>query len=238
MYFRMNIGKVGRVTDPVKSRVYRSSVRAAQAQRTRRAILDAARGLFSTQGYAATTVSQIAAGADVAVDTVYAAVGTKSAVFRLLLETAISGTDQAIPADEREYVRRLRAEPSARGKLKIYAGAVRIVAERMAPLQLVLRDAAAQEPELARMRDEISHRRAGNMHRLAEELIATGELRSGLEPDEVADVIWSTSSAEFYALLVRERGWSSAQFEEWLTFTWGMLFLAKRPRRRTTQRSS
>jgi AcrR family transcriptional regulator len=127
----------------VKGRGYRSPLRAEQAARTRREILDAARGLIGTQGYAATTVAQIAAAAGVAVDTVYAAVGTKPVLFRLLLETAISGTDEPVPAEERDYVRRIRAATGARQKIQTYAAAMRAISGRMAPLHLVLRDAAA-----------------------------------------------------------------------------------------------
>ena len=57
------------MSEPVKSRTYRSSVREEQARRTRQAILDAARRLFAEQGYAATTIAQVAKAAGVAVDT-------------------------------------------------------------------------------------------------------------------------------------------------------------------------
>ena len=53
----------------------------------------------------------VAASAGVALDTVYAAAGPKPVLFRLLLETAISGTDRAVPALERDYVRAMQAEP-------------------------------------------------------------------------------------------------------------------------------
>jgi AcrR family transcriptional regulator len=215
-----------RSSGSVKSRTYRSSVREEQARRTRLAILDAARLLFTEQGYAATTIAQIAAKAGVAVDTVYAAVGTKPVLTRLLMETAISGTDQAVPAEERDYVRRVRAAGTASEKIRIYAAAVTEVNSRLAPLHLVLRDAAAQTPELGGLWTEIATRRAGNMRLFAQDLAATGELRPGLDVDEVADVVWSLNSAEFYTLLVRERGWPPARLAAWLADTWCRLFLA------------
>src|SRR5947209_5291264 len=140
-----------RSSGSVKPRTYRSSVREEQARRTRLAILDAARLLFTEQGYAATTIAQIAAGAGVAVDTVYAAVGTKPVLARLLLETSISGTDQAVPAEQRDYVQRVRAAATASEKIRLYATAVTEVNSRLAPLHLVLRDAAAQAPELGEL---------------------------------------------------------------------------------------
>lgn len=212
---------------PVKTPRYRSPLREEQARRTKSAILLAARWLFTEQGYAATTVAQVAAKAGVAVDTVYAAVGTKPVLFRLLLETAISGTDDAVPAEERDYVRRIKAQPLARQKLVTYAAAVRAISERMGSLHLVLRDAAAQVPELALIRDDIAARRAQNMRLFAEDLLATGDLRPDLDVDEIADVVWTMNSVEFYHLLVHERGWSPERFEQWLADTWCRLFLAE-----------
>lgn len=215
------------MAERVKTREYRSALRAAQARQTRHAILEAARHVFAAHGYSASTVAQIAAAAGVAVDTVYASVGPKPMLFRLLLEAAISGADEAVPAEERDYVRQIRAAPTARKKIETYARAVRAIAERMAPLYLILRDAAPHAPDLARIRDEISARRAANMRRFAADLMSTGELRPELTVDEIADVVWSTNSAEFYSLLVRERGWSAEQFERWLADAWIRLFLAK-----------
>jgi len=76
---------------PVKRR-YDASRRRQAAERTRTAILDAALYLFTRQGYTATTMAAIAAQAGVALDTVYASVGRKPDLARLLIETAISGT--------------------------------------------------------------------------------------------------------------------------------------------------
>src|SRR6266581_4160100 len=123
---------LGDMTESVKPRTYRSSVREEQARRTRLAILDAARLLFTEQGYAATTIAQIAARARVAVDTVYAAVGTKPVLMRLLVEVAISGADQPVPAEERDYVRQIRAAETAGQKIRIYAEAVTEVDSRLA----------------------------------------------------------------------------------------------------------
>jgi AcrR family transcriptional regulator len=215
--------------EPVKPRTYRSSVREEQARRTRQAILAAARRLFGEKGFVATTIAQIAAEAGVAVDTVYASVGPKPVLMRLLMETAISGSDEAIPAEQRDYVRQVRAASTAERKIRIYAGAVVQVNTRMAPLHLVLRDAAAQAPELAQIRDEIVTRRARNMRMFAQDLADTGELRPGTDVEEVADVVWSMNSAEYYSLLVRERGWDPDRFAQWLADAWCRLFLAAYP---------
>jgi AcrR family transcriptional regulator len=103
---------------------YHSPRRAEQAIATRRAVLDAARELFIEHGYAVTTVADIARRARVAVDTVYAAVGRKPALLREVLETAISGSDQAVPAERRDYVERVRTAKGARKKIETYVAAL------------------------------------------------------------------------------------------------------------------
>jgi AcrR family transcriptional regulator len=208
-----------------KRRPYSSATRQSAALATREAIIEAARRLFLERGYAGTTMPAIAEAAGVALDTVYASVGKKPTLFRLLVETAISGRGDAVPAEKRDYVRALRAEPDARAKLKIYAAAICAIQPRLAPLFRVLNSAAATEPELETLWSEISQRRAVNMRLLVENLTATGRLREGLSADIAADIIWSMNSPEFYLLLVEQRGWSPQAFQSWLEDAWIRLLL-------------
>src|SRR5215469_8920967 len=113
-----------RMTGPVKRR-YDGTRRRAAAARTRAAILDAARELFAERGYAATPMTAIAERAGVALDTVYASAGRKPELARLLIETAISGTSQAIPAEQRDYVKAVRAATDAGTKIDLYAAGTR-----------------------------------------------------------------------------------------------------------------
>ena len=211
--------------DVKSSRRYTSAVRADQAAATRRAVLQAARELFSERGYAGTSVPAIASRAGVAVDTVYAAAGRKPALLRELVETSLSGSDHAVPALERDYVVRMRAASTAREKIALYAAAVAEIGVRMAPIHRALAEAAVSDPDCAALRSEISARRARNMRLLAADLRTTGELRADLTDDEVADVVWSMNAAEYRALLVGERGWTAERFGTWLADAWTRLLL-------------
>lgn len=216
------------MTDGVKSppkRRYHAPQRAERAAATRRAVLAAARELFTTRGYTATRVGQIAERAGVAVDTLYATVGRKPVLLREVFETALSGQDVAVPAEERDYVMAIRAASGAREKIAIYAAAIARIAPRTAPVHVAIRDAAADDPECAAIDDELAERRAGNMRVFAAELRATGELRADLADDDVADVLWSMASAEYYLLLVRRRGWSPQRFGDHLRDAWTRLLL-------------
>jgi len=208
-----------------KKRKYDSTRRAEGAKATRQAILDAARRLFLENGYAATTMPEIAKGAGTALDTVYATVGKKPALFRLLIEMAISGSDRPVPAEERDYVRAIRAETDAVQKLRLYGAAMRGIQPRLAPLIRVLQGAAPLDPELKELWQNIARRRSDNMQLFVKDLAATGRLRSGLSGSKAADIIWSMNSPEFYLLLVEQRRWSAEEYGEWLVDAWTRLLL-------------
>jgi AcrR family transcriptional regulator len=206
-------------------RRYDATRRRQAAARTRAAILDAARQLFAERGYAATPMTAIADRAGVALDTIYASVGRKPELARLLIETAISGTDQAIPAEQRDYVRAIQVAPDADTKIAIYAAAVAAIAPRLALVLAIIQQAARDEPELARLWDQIAERRAANMRRFVADLATAAPLR--LDPDQAADIVWATNSAEMYQLLVGQRGWSPQRYERFLADTWRRLLLAE-----------
>jgi AcrR family transcriptional regulator len=207
------------------TRTYHSPRRAEQAAATRVAVLSAARELFVSNGYNATTIADIAERARVSLDTIYATVGRKPALLRELVETAISGIEQAVPAEQRDYVQRIGAANTALDKITIYARAITAIQQRMAPVFLALRAAAATDADCASLWSEIATRRATNMRAFAADLRGTGELREDLTDDRIADVIWSMNAAEYWDLLVRERGWTPDQFRDWLTDAWTRLLL-------------
>jgi AcrR family transcriptional regulator len=217
------------VARTVKSRDYDNAARQARSGATRQRIVDTARALILERGYRGMTIADIARGAGVHADTVYELVGRKPVVLRELIEQAISGTDRAVVAEERDYVKAIQAERDATGKLAIYARAVGQIHTRMAPLLIALRDAAATEPEAEEVWLEISNRRAMNMRKFVGELQASGGLRAELSIEEAADVVWATSSAELYVLLTAERRWTAEHYETWLADLWSRFLLSQSP---------
>jgi AcrR family transcriptional regulator len=208
---------------PVKRR-YDATRRRQAAARTRAAILDAARELFTERGYTATPMTAIADRAGVALDTVYASAGRKPELARLLIETAISGTDHAVPAEQRDYVRAIQAAPDADTKIAVFAEAVAAIAPRLALVHLIIQQAGPAEPGLAALWAEIAERRAANMRRFVDNLATVAPLR--LDPDQAADIVWATNANEMYQLLVGQRGWSPQRYERFLIDTWRRLLLA------------
>ena len=142
-----------------------------------------------------------------------------------MVETAISGTGQAVPAEQREYVIRLRQAAGAAEKIRIYATALAGIQPRLAPVYVALRDAAGTDPHCGALWKQISDRRAANMLRFIEDLASTGELRTDRPAAELADAVWSMNGPEYWVLLVDQRGWSPDQFAAWLSDAWCRLLL-------------
>ena len=162
-----------------------------------------------------------------AVDTVYATIGKKPDVLREVLETSLSGTDTAVPAEQRDYVRDVRAAHSATAKIRAYVSGLVKLQPRLAPIVLAVRDAGASDPDSAQQWQRIAERRAQNMRQFAADLRSTGELRADLTDEAVADIIWSMNGPEYWTLLVVERRWSPERFGEQLVDTWTRTLLQR-----------
>jgi AcrR family transcriptional regulator len=193
--------------------------RRARARQTRVRVLDAARELFIERGYVATTIVAIADRADVSPETVYARFGSKRALLSQLVDLAIAGGVDAPPLLEQGWVQEMRDEPDARRRLRILAGHGRVILERRAAVDEVVRGAAAADPEIGALWDVgREQRRAGQAEALRIVLGPTG-LRDGLDIEAAADILYAIGSPDVYRLLVVDRGWSGLRFEQWYAET-------------------
>ena len=201
---------------PVKPpRRYDASRRRELARETRRRVLDAARTLFVSRGYTATTMNDVAAAADVAVQTVYSTVGGKAELLKQALDVAIAGDDEPVSVPERPEIRRIAAERDGRRKLQMHAEHLRAVMERTAELERVLRAAADADPAAKRLLETFSAQRLVGMTLMAENFREQGLLRRGVSVTKAADVFWMHMDPRIYIALVRDRGWSARDYEKW-----------------------
>jgi AcrR family transcriptional regulator len=205
-------------SQPAERRRYRSPRRSAQAQATRRAVLDAARRLFVSQGYAATSREQVAAAAGVAVQTLATVAPAKRGLLQAVLEEA--GRDERgapLPVTMRSQLRDLRAAPDAAALLRAHARSSAALSRRTAGLAETLRRAAAADPELAAMWSDWQRQRRRGQAAVVDLLAQhTPPLRAGLGRDEAADVLWALTDDALHDSLVGERGWSAEGFAAWL----------------------
>ena len=197
----------------------KASRRTEQARSTRRRIIECARRLFLQQGYAATTLDQIAVRAGVAVQTIYFHFGNKRTVLKEVMDVLAVGDDAPVPLLERPWVQQVRDELDARRALGIWLRNGRVIFARVAPMLSIVRDAAGADPEMAEQWRTNQHERYLAHRTLAEILAAKKALRPGMTVQNAADVIFTLLSPEVYLLLTAERGWSPAQWQRWLTNT-------------------
>ena len=199
------------------TRSYTSQLRADQAIQTRRRIVDAAAELFAERGYAATTIDAVATAAGVSRKTVFDSVGGKAQLMKLAYDFAIVGDDQPVPLKERPEIADLFAEPDHAKRLAMYAALVVSIDRRISAIWRALEGAAASDPEARRLHTTTIRQRRRGMQEAAQLLADAGALRSDIDADVAADLMWLYNDPSLYDKLVRQRGWSVAQFQTWLT---------------------
>lgn len=196
-------------------RAYHSPRREAQAQATRRAVLEAARSLFSTRGVAATTIAEIAAAAEVSRATVVATFGTKHGILEALFATLARGSDTGEPVRTQEAWRAMLGTRDPAELLRRYAHLGRTLQERTAELVEIVSREAPADPELEALRRAGAERRLRDTRTVIDALAEQGWLRPGLSRDDASDALWALNHPRLYRSLTTERGWSAARWERW-----------------------
>lgn len=193
--------------------------RAESARRTRRRILDSARQLVVAQGYAATTVAEIAAGAGVAVQTVYYTFRTKGQLLVEVVEATAAGEDDPMPPSRRPWVQEMLSASPAQRVVALGVEHGTAIYERVAVLWPAVAAAAATDPDVeAYWRDVGANRRStqrGMVTRIAE----LGELRPDLDIERATDLVVALAGHDIYRELVQEAGWSAPTYKAWLFTT-------------------
>ena len=203
--------------DPDVKRRYRSPLREGQAQATRRAILEAAGRLFIEDGYGATTIEAIAEAAGVSRATVFTSVGGKPVLLKTAYDVALVGDDEAVPLPERPRSRRIRAEPDAGRYLELYAELITEIAGRLAAIYEAVRGAAGSDPEVRAVWEKIQAERRIGAGNVVGDVVARKALRTDVDREAAADIVWVLNDPGLYHMLVQRRGWSPERFQAWLT---------------------
>jgi AcrR family transcriptional regulator len=194
-------------------RVYRSPLRAEQARRTRTAVLDAASSCFLRQGYAATTMKDVATAAGVSVQTVFG-LGSKASLLLACVDRAVVGDDEETPLAQRDLFVRLVSAPDRAGKLAAAREMARTYVPQTVPMIRVFADAAAGDAEIATAWAEYERRRLQDGRALIASFAPW--LRPGLDVDRATDVFWGLFSHAPAVALIWERGWPVDEYADFL----------------------
>ena len=190
-------------------------LREAQAALARRHIAQAALDLFLADGYVQTSMSAIAKRAGVAVQTIYNAVGNKVAVLSAVLDLVAAGPDAPTPVPQ-FMAARGAATSDVSGLIDVLVDWFAEVHPRSAPLFLLIRQAAALDPDVGRLERARADQRLRNYARAAAQIRERGGLTTGLSDEEGAAVIWSLGHPDTYRALVLDRGWTDESYRAWL----------------------
>lgn len=192
------------------SRGYRSERREQQASETRSAILGVARTLFAANGYAATTLAEIAAQAGVSVPTLYASVGNKTTIALSLVE---------VVEHEPELRETRQAQATAGDGPELIERNVRFVLAmktRCGDVMRALASAVATDPGVAPgMQDLLNFHREGQLEAAAR-LAELGALREGIDEPTAAAILVTIGSPEIVTQLQFREGWPMDRIEAWL----------------------
>lgn len=204
------------ISDSVKPRAYDTGRRAQRTRATKQAVVAAARELFTTRGFAETTMDAISVSSSVPIATVYRLFKTKTAILKQVLDEAVVGDDAPVPLGDRPTVKTAQAATDPTTMTASWARVARRVFDNTAALRLVLRDAAAIDTEAAVLQESFEGQRKVGQARVASTLASKGFLAPGMKESEARDVVYALMSIDTYRILRLEQRWSGARYERWL----------------------
>jgi AcrR family transcriptional regulator len=201
-----------RVTDDTDGGGHQGRVsrRAEYAETTRRGIIDAARRLFSENGYFATKVDEIATTARVAPATVYAVTGGKQGLLRTLVD---EWSAAPVVAEAYEEIAKL---DDPEDLLRFLAALTRSMRQDYGDIMRVVIAAAPHDATAAEGLATGTARYREGTSTAAQRFADLGALRDGMTTEEARDVLWFYFGYAGFFTLVDDNGWSYSKAEQWL----------------------
>lgn len=159
------------------------------------------------------TIAAIAQRAEVSAQSVYAIFKSKTGILSELLDQSTFG------ADYEDAVRRALSASDPETRLRRAAPIARQIHDAQSATFDLLRGAGVVAPELARLEQQRERIRYERQEKMIISLRKARRLRSGLDHSTARDIFWMLTGRDVYRLLVRERGWSSQKYQDWLADT-------------------
>jgi AcrR family transcriptional regulator len=175
---------------------------------TKAQIAAAARELFATQGYVATTINAVAAAADIPAPTIYSAFGTKAKILQAIAWGVAATLDVDRSHDE------AIAQPDPAKGLRLAANIQRRQFELMYDVIAIYQEAARTDPDIATDLELIMANRERAFRRHLKAIKA--HLASGITVDDAVTIYLALVLPEIYRTLVLERRWTIDRYETWL----------------------
>lgn len=191
-------------------------------------MLDSARELFVTEGYAATTMERIAEQAGVAVQTLYYTFQTKGQLLCEVVEVTAAGDDDPVPVARRPWMQELLSATSGQRVLALGVEHGTDIFERAAPLWPAI-TAATADPRVAHYWRGVASKRRAGQGRMVSRLDELGALRGDLDSERATDLVVVLFGHDVFRSLVIDAGWSVPDYKAWI-FSTLVQQLMQRPR--------
>lgn len=206
---------------PVKSHAGETYARTAswrqqQAAATKERIAEAARLLFATRGYGATSIDSIAAEAGVAVRTVYTTFGNKREILSHICGAWLdrAGARESAQAVLQQPVSTVRLQQAAHWLTHLYAAGFDVVE--------ILESATDDSPET---RDLLRAKLAGRDHVMDQMMASLGDDLT-VPLAEAQALFRGLAAPALYRELVVVAGWSPQRLGDWIAGTLARHLLA------------
>ena len=198
------------------ARPYRSELRQRQAAQTRLRVVGAAVGLFSRQGYQATTFAQIAKDAGVSVETVQKH-GPKSALLQAAVELASFGVEGETDFFATDLGRAMLQVHDPDELAVMIGEAMLAINAPSAGLWMTVVGAAPGDEELSRFHAQMLGLVRGQVERVLRFEAERGWLRLDVPFDEVVEAFCVITCVETYVRFVQLDGKSDDAYKAFVT---------------------
>ena len=193
-----------------KKRSYNSEGRLLQAEQTRNRILEAARGLFQTEGFECVTIEKIAQAAEVSGPTIYALFQSKRGLLRALM-------DEALPSDQyKALMEEVAKDKSVKERLMLAAKIARLMYDAERAQMDIFHGASVLAPEFKELEKERERRRYERLEETIKTIAKEKSFIKGLSISKAHDILWAFTGRDLYRMLVVEQAWLSEEYEKWL----------------------
>ena len=195
------------------SRAKSRASKAEQAAATRERIVVAATELFLTEGFLTSTMAAIAKRAGVAVQTLYLAFGSKTAILQATLDAALrAGRDEDIP--EQDWYRGVLEADDGPAALRSFCLVGGHNVERAAPL-FGRSGPPRRTPRWPRCWRPTSGCGSRATRRSSSALASRDGFAADLSVADAVVIIYTVFSEDTFLLMVEERGWTPDRWRRW-----------------------
>lgn len=206
-------------------RPYRSPRRDAAAERTREAIVSAAKRLFEDRGWVGTTMHEVGVAAGVSLKTVEAIHHTKARLLQATVEFSMRGDVQPVEILRREAAVEIENAPDAASMLRLHAAHIRRVTGPSARIAWVVEQAALGDDRVAALWEQMNHNRSVGVKWATRTLLAKPET-GHLVRREVEAAFWIALDWGTYRVLTEQGGLGGNAYEAWIASYYRHMFLA------------